>query len=175
MPSGKRRSDCSSGLPVNFYWHTCRRDDGHIAAAVEELMAAVLRRAGRVRNRYWESDARAGFRRKLEKARRGELDPIDEVDNIDLSPDGTMFEIRWTGFKVVETNGRGRERQVEAEVRLLHVEPHDIPFAAIGLHAHEKIIDPRGKRWTRLGQDAEIRTALAVYRDGFASRWGLGL
>lgn len=175
MPSGKRRSDCSSGLPVDFYWHDCRDGDGHLAAAVDALMSAVLRRPERVRNRYWESEARAGFRRKLEKASRGDLDPIDEVDNIDLSPDGTMFEIRWTGFTAVESDGRGRQRQVEAEVRLLHVEPQDLSYVAVGLHAHEKIVDPRGNRWTRLRQDEDIRIALGLYRDGFGSRWGLDL
>lgn len=41
MPGQHRESNCSLGVPIDFSWHDCVDDDGHVDAAIDALWTAV--------------------------------------------------------------------------------------------------------------------------------------
>ena len=71
------KSNACLRLPVDFYWYG--GGDGtqkqHIALAVEALMAALKKRLDRRWSPFNEKFTQAEFRKRLEKAARGELQP----------------------------------------------------------------------------------------------------
>lgn len=171
VPDAATTSNCSCGVPVDFFWHSHRDIDGHIEAAVSALMTALLAPASRRPNPYWVADARRSFRRRLDRAARGELHPVDEVKGLGLEPRVPLFEIRWQVGVADEVDGRVRGNDVH--MRLIHVEPPELGMSAVGLHAHEKEIVARDGLDVADLQNEQIRVALGVYQDGYASLWGV--
>lgn len=166
----QRRSICSLGVSVDFYWVGCT-DGEHIQAAVEALWSAIMQTPGRLRNPYVERMVRAEFKDRLEVAARGCLEPITQVKSMDEYPMIAMFEIRWSGVTV-----RGRvpetmkERSVEVEMRLYYVELGEFGLAVLGCHVHEKALDGVS-HWIRDEQDFEIEQAVQRYAEGLPHSW----
>lgn len=167
VPRGDdRSSNCSSGLPVDLFWHGCPEEceqERHIDAMVDALIDAIGRAPNRQWNSYTETYARREFWHCLVSASRGDLKPLDHVKHIETPMVADLFEIRWTKVNVAELDAKGRERGRPVEARLLHAEPDAMGVCAIGLHAHEKVIVRNDARVTRAAQDAEIATAVSVY------------
>lgn len=172
MGSG-RESNCSKGLPVDFYWYGCDDPDGHLAAANAALMVAIDGPTRRW-NPYNSAMVRAEFRGRLRLAAEGRLVPVEQVKPIDQiagAQAADLYEIRWRDLAITEQEG-GVVRYLNIEVRLLHAEPVRLGVAAVGLHAHEKLVFPGDAARTKMAQDDEIREALRRYNEGFASAWG---
>jgi len=169
MP-GTHTSNCSLGVAVDFYWHTCTDPDGHIDAAVEALVAAV---SGPTRrwNPWTMGTIRSEFRGVLLRAAAGDLRPVDEVKEVG---DGRvrLFEIRWLEIGVTDEVERGVMRHSNVGVRLIHAEPIELSVCAVALHAHEKLVYPGDDRRTHAAQDEEIDIALNLYREGEGNLWG---
>ena len=159
------RSNCSTGLPVDVFWHACPdlgSLDGHIDALVRALVNVLKEPACRRWNPYAETMAQREFRHRLVAASRGDLIPVDHVKSVQHPMAAEMFEIRWQHVNVTEVvDGKTRHRQ--AQVRLLHAEPARLGLVALGLHAHEKRVVRGDARATRAAQDREIETAIGVY------------
>lgn len=174
-----RRSIASCGPGGKFYWRYCAAQD-HIEAAVDYLMDAVTRDhpARRSTNPYWARLTRSAFRRRLEAAQRGELEPVDEVKPIgDHIPESNLFEIRWSEIPVREQNPQApddaaKDLQAKVEVRLYFAEPPNCGLAILGLHCHEKRVHGTDAQ-IREAQDEEIAHAFKMYADGFKDRWGV--
>lgn len=173
----ERPSNCSAGVPVDFYWCECfgPDEDEHIEAAVNALWQAIRRRG----ERGWDPRAaalvRSEFRDRLREAARGELKPVDHVKEVGPGHP-VLFEIRWQDIPVMELGTPRRFHDIQ--VRLIHAEPEVLGLAFVGLHAHEKIIiKDRGDREanekaTHRAQDAEIAKAAAIHGSGVGSLWG---
>lgn len=103
---------------------------------------------------------------------RGELVPVDEIKPVS---DGraALFEIRWSGVAVTESEEGGQVRHAEIEVRMIHTEPEGLGLAAVGLHAHEKRVVPGDPAATHAAQDREIEVAERCYYAGVRALWGL--
>lgn len=168
------KSNACLRLSVDFYWHG--GGDGtqeqHIALAVEALMAALKKRPHRLWSPLNERYTRTEFRKRLEKAARGDLQPPGEIKS--LRAGDILFEIRWTGINVHERQPTGSERHTTAEVRLIHAQPYDeLGLCVLGLHAHEKeIIDGDAQATKRL-QDDQIDLAEQLFSSGRSTCWGV--
>ena len=159
---------------MDFYWYG--GGDGtqkqHIDLAVEALMAAVDKRPLKEWNRFHAKYTQAEFKKRLEKAARGDLQPPGEIKS--LRAGDILFEIRWTGIPVHERPSAGPERLTTAEVRLIHAQPYDeLGLCVLGLHAHKKeIIDGDAQATKRL-QDDQIDLAEQRFYRGRSTCWGV--
>jgi len=167
------KSNACLRLPVDFYWYG--GGDGtqeqHIALAVEALMAALKKRH-RCRNPFNERFTQAEFRKRLEKAACGDLQPPEEIKS--LRAGDILFEIRWAGIPVHERPPTGPERYTTAEVRLIHAQPYDeLGLCVLGLHAHEKAIIDGDAQATKRLQDYQIDLAEQLFSSGRSTCWGV--
>ncbi|WP_425955320.1 hypothetical protein [Xylanimonas sp. McL0601] len=175
MPAPARNSICSSGVRIDFYWWSCADED--VKSHLDDALAALWRAVDGP-NRRWtpwsQSMVRSQFKKRLEKAIRGQLVPVDEIKPL---RDGraSLFEIRWTDIGVSEVGTGGELVFRDVHVRLIHTEPDGFGLGVVGLHAHEKAIDPDDPTWTRAEQDAEVDTAERCYFAGVGTNWGLVL
>jgi hypothetical protein len=168
-----RTSNCSLGVPVDFYWYGCT-DSRHIEAAINALMHAIDL-PGRTWNPYLKASARSEFKRRLITASQGRLKPIEQVKSINDHPSAPLFEIRWQHIRVMEPAAAGDGGHGhDVCVRLLHCEPLNLGVVAIGLHAHEKALIPASHHRIREEQDAEILKAERLYHEGRPTNWGIG-
>ena len=165
-----RRSVCSSGVEVSYFWHACQKWEDHVEAAVEALMDAI-RAPGRLWNPWVVASARGAFKSRIKRACAGELQPVDEIKHIDGAHPAELFEIRWQDIGVIDRVPTG-ERRHEIPVRLLHAEPSHLSLTVIGLHAHEKVVHPEDSRRTREAQDAEVEVACQTYWTVIQTPWG---
>lgn len=165
-----RRSVCSGGVPVTFYWFECT-NRAHRAAAVAALLAAIDGPC-RLRSPYRTAMAKAEFDGRLQQAEQGRLKPVDHVKTIDSYPQIDMFEVRWDSIPVVERGAGGQQVYRTVLVRLYYFELPDRGVAVLGCHAHEKTTDESNRENTA-AQDAEIERAVQLYATGMASHWGI--
>lgn len=166
MTGAVRHSTCSGGLPVDVYWHGCIAEpelERHVDAIVEQLMDVIKADPRRRWNPYNEVITRREFRARILAAARGELKPLDHVKSIEHPLASELFEIRWSDLRVTEEIAAGKVQFRSIEVRLLHAEPATCAAAAIGLHAHEKVVIAGDRRATRRAQDDEIVRAVQVW------------
>lgn len=132
---------------------------------------------------YNSETTRSEFRGRLREAARGRLRPVDHVKCLDRGEAQCLFEVRWSGVTVQEVDRRPEAGKnpdgslkvihVDVEARLIHAEPTSLSLAALGLHAHEKVVFPRDRARTRAAQNAEIDIAIGLYRAGLPTRWGV--
>lgn len=165
-----RRSNCSSGVPIDVYWHALREgdEDAHIEVMVEALLTA-LQGDHRLRNPYADIHNKARFRHTLKKAAQGEAEPVDEVKSVRGGRD-TLFELRWNGVDVAEqVDGKPQFKRVGA--RLIHAEPMELSMSMVGLLAHEKPYTDDGLAI----QDQFLDQAEQVYNAGVGNLWGITL
>lgn len=168
------KSNACLRLPVDFYWYG--GGDGtqkqHIALAVEALMAALRKRPDRRWSPFNERYTRTEFRKRLEKAACGDLQPPEEIKS--LRAGDILFEIRWAGIPVHECPPTGSERHTTAEVRLIHAQPYDeLGLCVLGLHAHEKAIIDGDAQATKRLQDYQIDLAEQLFSSGRSTCWGV--
>ena len=168
MPAASRNSNCSARVPVTYYWWASSSDSQseHVAATVDALFKAVSG-PGRRWNPWASTLVRTEFRRRIEKATAGALEPVDEVKALG---DGrtSLFEIRWSDVAVATVTDDGEVRHDRVEVRLIHAEPVELGLSAIGLHAHEKTIYPGDNDATHAAQNEQIGLATEIYHRGVA-------
>jgi hypothetical protein len=141
--------------------------------AVNAFMEAISTDARRW-NIYNRATAKAACKKRLERAARGELEPVDEVKGVDEQNSAPLYEIRWQNVAVTEQSPDDPSKQVfsEVQVRMYHSEPNVLPQYFIGHHVHEKIVAD-GVDVYQL-QDDEIAVARRVYDTGEGMRWGIG-
>lgn len=167
-------SNVCSGLRADFYWvdNPAEDESEHISQAVDTLFDAISIPGVRLWTPYSAPLVRAQFKKRIEKAVRGELEPPDELKPVS---DGRLplYEIRWSGIAVRErTMDGGPDSYFDVEARLLHGEPDELGLCFIGLHAHEK------QYWgtpaeIKQAQNEEIKTAANVYVRAAPRRWGV--
>ncbi len=164
-------SRCSGPGAPTFRWYgypSC--DDGEdVRVAVDRLMASISG-GKRVWNPYAAGMARSEFKKRIEKAQRGELQPVDEVKPVDVKNPPPLYEIRWTGISVTEREGDGTQSHSTAQVRMYHSEPSAVPDHFVGHHVHEKRLDVKDVNGE---QQKEIRAAINWYAHGEPSNWGI--
>lgn len=163
-----------SGLLVDFYWLDTSSEDAteHIEAAVTALFEAIRGAGTRLWSPFVIPLVKGNFRKRLQKAARGELDPPEELKPL---RDGRypLFEIRWSDIGVHEAaTDDSEERYFDVEVRLIHAEPAELGVCAVGLHAHEKVTDGTPAD-IRDAQDWEIDHAEALFLQGQPRSWGV--
>ena len=165
-------SRCSVPRGPSFRWYgspLCEPGDD-IATAVDALFASLVR-PGRLWNPFAKQMAKSEFKARIKKASEGRLQPIDEVKPVDVRNPPPLYEIRWQGISVTDLADDGASKTFsEVLVRMYHSEPASKPSHFIGHHAHEKLIDVPDINAT---QQAEIRKAIAWYRRGEPSDWGI--
>lgn len=119
----------------------------------------------------WSSAiTRAEFKKRIQKASRGELEPIDEVKPVDAVNPPPMYEIRWQDIAVAELQDDGSQKFSEVQVRLYHSEPPSRPGYFIGHHAHEKDVVTTD---VNAAQNREISVAVAWHDHGSPTNWGI--
>ncbi|MBF4591258.1 hypothetical protein [Curtobacterium sp. VKM Ac-1395] len=165
-------SRCSERSPIEYVWAAGPGSKSHIEAAVDALMN-TLRGDGRQWGPYNEPLARTEFRRRLEAAERGELEPVDEVDDLKTGTAGWLYEIRWSGISVRYLDEEGKPAYYDAEVRAIHGEPPRLPMHVIGVHVHEKVWWNDDPARTEAAQNAEIQLAVGKFWGLEPSNWGL--
>lgn len=164
-------SRCSARSPITFRWYgfpSCAEGDD-VRTAVDVLFASIAG-GDRVWNPFAEQMARSEFKRRIEKAERGELRPVDEVKPVDVSNPPPLYEIRWQGIHVTGRRSDGVQYFADAKVRLYHSEPTTVPTHFVGHHAHEKDLSAVD---VNAAQQQEIRTALGWHYQGISSTWGI--
>ena len=172
LDSSKSNACCH--LPVDFYWYGggSRTAQEHITLAVEALMGAIKAPANRHWNPYQEKIIYAEFRKRLEKAAQGKLQPPEELKS--LRGGDILFEIRWQDINVREVNLSGIESYSLVQVRLIHAQPFEqLGRCILGLHAHEKEIINDDPDATKDAQDAEIDIAENLLNSGYPTHWGV--
>lgn len=166
----RRTSNCASGVPVEFYWrHESSPNPAvHLDAAIAALMETVSG-PPRTWSPYKERLDRAEFRKRLERACRGQLRHPDDVKSL-RGGMRHLFELRWVGFNItVLTNEPGRIDHRTTDVRLITSEPPVLGMSFLGLCAHEKPHDDTAKAL----QDDAIDEAERIYDAGLPTQWGL--
>lgn len=168
------RSNACIGLPVDFYWYGggASTADQHITLAVDALMGAIKAPPNRLWNPFQERMIHAEFKKRLEKAARGELEPPAELKP--LRGGDSLFEIRWQAIPVHEVLPSGRPSHTEVGVRLIHAQPFDeLGLCILGLHAHEKTIIEDDHAATKDAQDHQIDIAEQLFASGYPTCWGV--
>ena len=163
-----------SGKPVDFYWRgeTSDSEEVHVEAAVSALMEATAGDTNRLTNPHMAATARGSFHERLECLRQGKLRPPDELKSISRSK-VKLFEVRRPHIRVAELNEEGKREAKEIHLRMIYAEPPELGDAALGLHAHEKVIDARDSRKTQSLQDEEIDNAARLYDGGEGDYWSV--
>lgn len=168
------RSNVCLGVQVPFYWidNASMSEDEHLVEAVDALFAAIQLPGVRLWSPHSAAMVRATFKKRLQKAARGELRPPRELKPVG-SGRPTLYEIRWSGISVRERDeDGGPDAYFDVEIRMLHGEPDELGLCFLGLHAHEK------QYWgssdeIKAAQDAEIQVARNRYIVGEARFWGV--
>lgn len=165
-------SRCSVPTGPTFRWYgdpLC--DPGEdVATAVDALFQSLVR-PGRLWNPYAKQMARSEFKARIKKASEGRLRPVDEVKAVDVLNPPPLYEIRWQGISVTELAPDGVTQSFgEAVVRMYHSEPTSKPRHFIGHHAHEKNLAAAN---INAAQQVEINKAIAWYRQGESTGWGI--
>lgn len=141
----------------------CRGPHGGAQEASPQALAPL---------QYNEAITRADFKKRLEKAARGGLQPPGEIKS--LRAGDILFEIRWAGIPVHERPPTGLEHHTTAEVRLIHAQPYDeLGLCVLGLHAHEKAIIDGDAQATKRLQDYQIDLAEQLFYSGRSTCWGV--
>lgn len=175
MPAGVSPSRCCQRGSVEFYWaHFDGADiDDHIRHAVEMLFSVVERRGERAWNPYNATITKTAFRRRLQAAARGDLDPPGELKPL-RGGRGHLYEIRWQDVQVTNFLSDRSVEHRNVLVRLIHTEPPQLPASVIALHAHEKDITGSESE-IHDAQDSEIAQAEQIYYAGRDQHWDLML
>lgn len=167
---GERRaatSYCTYQARVDIYWRHLAdpAERAHIEAIVASLIAAL---SGPTRR--WSPHniamVKAEFRKRLEKAARGQLHPVDELKSL-RSGRGSLYEIRWNHINVVDDDN-GKHVHSKTNARLIHAEPNELGIAMLGLVAHEK--RPGSPKQD---QDDRIDEAERIFNAGLSTVWGV--
>lgn len=164
-------SRCSGKAPLSLRWYgfpPCNLGQD-LSAAVQALFDSVSP-PGRVWNPWSSAITRAEFKKRLEKASRGELEPVDEVKPVDARNPPPLYEIRWQGVAVANLKTDGSQEFSEVLVRLYHSEPISQPDYFVAHHAHEKDLSSQD---VNAAQNDEISVALAWHDHGIDSNWGI--
>lgn len=171
MPRYDAKSRCSGPDAPVFRWYGspgCQVGDD-VETAVDVLFDAISP-PGRLWNPYAKSIVRAEFRKRIEKAERGELQPVDEVKPVDVSHPPPLYEIRWQDIAVTTRESDGTQSFGEALVRMYHSEPTSRTGHFVGHHAHEKDVTVAD---VNAAQQLEIAKAIVHYKAGESSKWGI--
>ncbi len=168
-------SRCCEGVELQFHYFDCvpRTDLEPIDIAVDAFMEAISNDARRW-NIYNRATAKAACKKRLERAAKGELKPVDEVKGVDEDNTAPLYEIRWQNVAVTEQSPDDPSQQVflEVLVRMYHSEPDILPQYFVGHHVHEKVVTD-GVEVYEL-QDDEIAVARRKYEVGEPVTWGIG-
>ena len=170
-----RSSNCTLDVDVDFYWHVTASsaEVDQIEQAVDALWDAIRRPGQRRWSPYASAHVRSEFRDRLVVAASGGLRPHDEVKPVG-NEQAALFEIRWVDIDVIDLDERMEPVEYRTVgARLYHSEPLVLSVAAVGLHAHEKVIVDGDDRETHRLQDLEIAVAEVLYFQGIGSRWGI--
>lgn len=177
MFASRDRSLTQSGQAVNFYWRyePSQDEEDHIKAAVEALVKAADGDDRRVSsNPFLLADAKGRFRSRLKLLTRGGLKPVEEVRAL-KRPRSPLFEVRWQNVRGRTKTDDGTYTHADILLRMIFAEPPELGDAALGLHAHEKIVVEGDKQETKRLQDMEIDHAARLYEEGDECHWGVGL
>lgn len=164
-------SRCSGPSTPTFRWYgypTCEVG-ADITTAVDVLFEAV-KRPGRVWNPYAAQMARSEFKKRIERAEKGKLRPVEEVKPVDVQNPPPLYEIRWQAISVTEVDADGKQSFGEAVVRMYHSEPSSVPGHFVGHHAHEKDLSVDD---VNQAQQQEIKTAIGWHDHGVSHNWGI--
>lgn len=165
----------ANGTGGDFYWRFCATGN-HINEAVKALLACIYTE-NRIDNPHQRMYLRTLFRRRIEMATKGELNPPDELKGVAQNiPQTRFFEIRWADIAVLEkdpSQPSGR-RSVKLQMRLYYAEPEWVGLVLLGLHCHEKSTSGN-KAQVRAAQDEEIRKAIELYSSNVECRWGVDI
>jgi hypothetical protein len=164
-------SRCSQHSPLRYVWAARAPGQTDIAAAVEALMSAI-RGNNRRWNMYTEAAARSEFRKRLERAERGDLKPVDHVKKLGRGSRADLFEIRWQDITVHEVATDGKVSYPKIKARLQHAEPAGEPTLLIGVHAHEKVVVKGDNAMTKSLQNQEIATGVKAFFEQDPADWG---
>lgn len=172
MPHQRPPSRCSSSSQLHFHWFDGTLADKDALDRATEAFMDMLRQPNRLWNPYAEVLVKAEFRKRIEKAERGLLKPIDEVKGVDEGHLQPLYEIRWQEVPVTERESpESPPVHLQVMVRLYHSEPVSEPEYFIGHHVHQKVIGPGVDVYGQ--QDAEIAVARGLYDLGISVRWHL--
>lgn len=166
-------SRCSQRSSIVFHWFDGLDHSGQdpLEVAADEFMSA-LKGPGRLWNPYAEAMTRSEFKKRVNKASRGELKPVEEVKGVDEERPAPLYEIRWQGITVHERGeSDSPDRYMDVAVRMYHSEPTVVPDYFIGHHIHEKEVSDDVN--IVAAQDAEISKARNLFYLGEAKQWFL--
>lgn len=156
----RRVSARTSGQRADFLWRYCASGK-HVEEAVDALMAEVDTKTRRQLSVYKRAMVRSMFRKRIEKAVAGGLEPEEECKPIRVDPE--VYEIRWSDVRIpVHGLADGLLRDHTCHYRLYYGEPKAAEYF-LGLHAHEKAVDGLTADEISQAQDAQIDRAIAVY------------
>lgn len=162
---------------VDFYWRyePSQNEEDHIKAAVEALIKTADGNDRRVSsNPHLLAHAKGSFRSRLKRLTRGELEPIEEVRAL-KRPRSSLFEVRWQNVRCRTKTDDDTYTHTDILLRMIFAEPPELGNAALGLHAHEKIVVEGDEQDTRHLQDIEIDHAERLYKEGEEHYWGVGI
>lgn len=177
MFASRDRSLTQSGQAVDFYWRyePSQDEEDHIKAAVEALVKAADGNDRRVSsNPFLLAEAKGAFRSRLKLLTRGGLEPIEEVRAL-KRPRSSLFEVRWQYVRGRTKTDDGTYTHTDMLLRMIFAEPPELGDAALGLHAHEKIVVEGDEQETKRLQDTEIDHAERLYEERKECHWGVGL
>ena len=177
MFASRDRSLTQSGQAVDFYWRyePSQDEEDHIKAAVEALVKAADGDDRRISsNPFLLANAKGAFISRLKDLTRGWLEPIEEVRAL-KRPRRSLFEVRWQNVHCRTKTDDGTYTHTDILLRMIFAEPPELGDAALGLHAHEKIVVEWDEQETRRLQDMEIDRAERLYEEGDECHWGVGL
>lgn len=159
---------CTYQARVDIYWRYLPAADerAHVDAIVTSLMTA-LDSPTRRWNPYNSAMVKAEFRKRLERASRGQLQPVDELKSL-RGGRGFLYEIRWNDINVVDVYSDQKQVHSKTNARLIHAEPNELGIAMLGLVVHEK---RRGG--TKRDQDDAIDEAERIFNAGLPTVWGV--
>ena len=167
-------SRCCNGKPLLFRWYGYPKAPlGFDLETAITKFITVLNAPNRDMNAYVVAMAKAECRHKLKLASLGQLTPSRHIKPIESANPPPLYEIRWQGITVRESNELGLFLDRRLLIRMYHSEPSEAPNHFIGHHIHEKLISGDASTW--LTQNEEIATAIGFYRAGLPTNWGIGL
>jgi hypothetical protein len=172
-----RNSDsiCSQRVPVDYWWINGGAVNGE--GAIDTILDLVERLLAGWDWTHYALEEELGYLAELlERAGRGQLEPLTEIKPIQRKFFYRMFEIRHQVSVVQTTRMMGKviDRRESAEhVRIYHAEGGTLPTGhALAAHVHLKQIMPDDTR-TRELQNTEIDRAVEVLTVGASNHWGI--
>lgn len=88
-------------------------------------------------------------------------------------PDAQLFEVRWQDVSALGPLESGKRENIRLCIRMIFAEPAVLVCGVVGLHAHEKRLEPHEGLSIARQQDAEIELAARLFIEGEASEWGV--